>query len=90
MTPFVKYILFVSAVTFIVFVWDKIAAMRKAWRIPERSLLTMAFLGGSPAILLGEFLIGHKRRKKAFNVPFYTILTLQVIALIVWFIYFRH
>ena len=61
-----KYLLIfyavMSAVALIAYTVDKIKAKRRAWRIPEATLLGMGFLGGSVGALIGMFLIRHKTK----------------------------
>ncbi|MBE6601728.1 MAG: DUF1294 domain-containing protein [Ruminococcaceae bacterium] len=61
-----KYLLIfyavMSAVALIAYTVDKIKAKRRAWRVPEATLLGMGFLGGSVGALLGMFLIRHKTK----------------------------
>lgn len=55
---------------------DKYKAIHHSFRIPERVLLTLSFLGGSIGSLLGMILFHHKTKKKLFIFlnPFFLIL----------------
>lgn len=64
-----------SAVTII----DKLRAVRHEWRIPENTLLLIAALGGSPAMLLTMLMIRHKTKHGKFMVGLPIILLFQVI-----------
>jgi uncharacterized membrane protein YsdA (DUF1294 family) len=57
----------VNLATFLLFWWDKSAAVRRRPRVPERTLLTLAALGGSPAALLARPVLRHKTRKQPFG-----------------------
>lgn len=66
---------------------DKLLA-RLGWsRIPERSLLLLAFALGAPGAIAGSLLFRHKTRKP----PFPLLLPLALIfnALIIWAIWYR-
>jgi uncharacterized membrane protein YsdA (DUF1294 family) len=52
---------------FLAFAIDKRRAENGAWRIPERTLLTFAFYGGSLGALLGQQVLRHKTRKEPFR-----------------------
>ena len=55
---------------------DKAKAKRGAWRIPEKTLLLAAFLGGSLGALLGMEVFRHKTKHWKFKllVPLFLIL----------------
>ena len=65
--------------TFIAFGFDKFQARRGGWRIPEKSLLLLCSLGGSPAGLLAMRHFRHKRQKQPFKSWFHGILALQAL-----------
>ncbi len=52
-----------SAVTFVCFAVDKHAARQGKFRIPERTLHTLEFLGGWAGAFAGMLLLRHKSRK---------------------------
>ena len=39
------YLLMINAAAFLVFGWDKLKAKRDGWRVPEKTLLTLAVIG---------------------------------------------
>ena len=47
---------------------DKKRARSQAWRIPERTLILTAFLGGGMGALLGMYVFHHKTRHMKFLV----------------------
>lgn len=49
-----------------VYGYDKSRARHHAWRVPERTLLWLAALGGGAGALLGMLLFRHKIRKPRF------------------------
>lgn len=57
--------------------WDKLAAIQGRRRIPERTLFSLALLGGSVGGILGMLLFRHKTRKRAFRIGFPAILLCQ-------------
>lgn len=56
------YLLLVNAAGFVIMGIDKKRALRKAWRIPERTLFLVAVIGGSAGSLLGMYFFRHKTR----------------------------
>ena len=52
----------------LLYAWDKAQARRHGWRVPERTLLLCALLGGGAGGLLGMWLCRHKTRHTAFRV----------------------
>ena len=72
-------LLAINLATFAAFGWDKAAAGRRGQsRIPERTLLALAALGGSPAALLARQTLRHKTRKQPFVAWLFLIVFLQV------------
>jgi len=55
-----------SGVTFMVWGFDKYRASLHQWRVPERLLLTLTFVGGAFGALAGMSLFRHKTRKTHF------------------------
>ena len=57
-----------SLISFLLFGFDKEKSRRHAWRIPERTLLLSAFLGGAPGALFGINFFRHKTQKLKFRI----------------------
>ncbi|QGW66090.1 DUF1294 domain-containing protein [Lysobacter soli] len=70
-----------NVATVLVFAYDKAIAGGTRRRVPERTLLTLALLGGSPGALLAMALFRHKTAKAAFRRAMMAIVALQVIVL---------
>ena len=68
--------------TFAIFGFDKAAAADKRSRVPERTLLTLAALGGSPGALLARPVFRHKTRKQPFSAWLTLIVFLQGAAIV--------
>ena len=76
-TWFLLWMAALSFISFLLFDLDKRRAVRGAWRIPERTLLLSAFLGGAPGALLGMHFFRHKTQKWKFRI-------LVPLALLLW------
>ena len=61
------YLLIINALALLLMLSDKVKARKKAWRIPEATLLTVAFFGGSLGATVGMYLFRHKTRKPKFS-----------------------
>lgn len=75
------YLLLINAAGFLLMLIDKRKAKKRKWRIPEKTLLTVAALGGSIGSLAGMYLFHHKTRKPKFSVGIPSILIAQCICL---------
>ena len=80
------YYIVISVVSAFVTVWDKQAAMRRAWRVPESVLLLLAALGGSLSMLVTMLIIRHKTRhlKFMFGIPAIMALHIAALLFLVW------
>jgi uncharacterized membrane protein YsdA (DUF1294 family) len=67
---------------------DKGKAKQGAWRISEKSLLTLAAAGGSLGLLLGMHTFRHKTKKLKFALGIPVILCIQVLAAVFVLSYF--
>jgi len=72
------YLILVNALAFLLMSADKRKAKRKAWRIPEATLLGIAALGGSIGALLGMYIFRHKTKHPKFYIGLPLILILQI------------
>lgn len=79
------YLLIINALGFLLMLVDKIKAKKNRWRIPERTLILTAVIGGSIGSLAGMYLFRHKTLHPKFTMGIPVILALQVVA-VIWFI----
>lgn len=74
----ILYLLIVNAAGFLVMTLDKLLAKKKAWRIPERTLMIIALIGGSCGVLLAMYTVRHKTRHAKFYLGVPAILAVQI------------
>lgn len=79
---FPAYLIIINAAAFLLMLTDKQKAKRGKWRIPEKTLLGTALLGGSIGAILGMNLFRHKTKHPKFSVGLPLILAGQCIVLI--------
>jgi uncharacterized membrane protein YsdA (DUF1294 family) len=70
---------FITLVTFAAYGWDKRQAKWGGWRVPERTLHALAFIGGSLGAWLGSKIFRHKTIKGSFKQMFIGVVILQAI-----------
>jgi len=68
----------ISIITFIIFGIDKRKAVKHQRRVPENTLLTLAFFGGTIGALLGMLVFRHKISKRSFLLKFSGIVIMQI------------
>ena len=70
------YFIVINLLTFLFYGLDKYKAIRQEWRIPERALLLMAFVGGAFGALSAMRIFRHKTRKGRFRlmIPLFCLL----------------
>ena len=74
----VIYLAAVNITAFILYGADKKKAKRGQWRIPEKTLLGIAAIGGSDGAILGMFLFRHKTKHWYFRYGLPAILIVQL------------
>ena len=81
---FLIYLLGVNIASVLLFRFDKSLSQNGGRRVPEKYLLSVALIGGSPGAFWARHMFRHKTRKQ----PFSAYLTLIAAAQIVMGIYF--
>ena len=79
-------LLLVNIVAFAAYGIDKRKAQKGKWRIPESTLLLLAFFGGAPGALMGMRAFRHKTKHRKFKILVPLFLVLHI-ALAGWLIY---
>lgn len=77
------YCVIINIVAFATYGIDKYKAIHKKWRIPELSLILLAWFGGSIGAILGMLLFHHKTRKIKFKVWVPLALIVHLICLLI-------
>ena len=72
------YLLIINAAGFLVMTADKLYAKKNMWRIPERTLLGVAAIGGSIGVWVGMYAVRHKTKHLKFVIGVPAILILQI------------
>ena len=62
------YYIIVNLIAFILYYVDKQRAIKEAWRIPEKTLLGIAFIGGGLGAHMGMKVWHHKTQKTLFRI----------------------
>lgn len=81
------YLLLTNIIGFFMMGIDKYKAKKRAFRIPEASLFTIAIIGGSLGTTLGMFTFRHKTRHWYFLYGMPAILILQLVLAFLLFYY---
>ena len=74
------YLAGINVATFTNYAYDKAGSSRDWARIPERVLHFLASAGGTPAAFLAQRLLRHKTLKRPFQVRFWIIVAVQLVA----------
>ncbi len=76
----VIYLCVVTLIAVVVTLADKIKAARGKWRVPEKTLLIIAVLGGSVGMYVTMLTIRHKTKHIKFMAGIPIILLFQIVA----------
>lgn len=85
---FVIYLIVINLIGLFIMYLDKKKAMYGRWRIPEKSLIIIALLGGSIGCMVGMKLFRHKTQKIKFVLGYPTILIAELILIIYFLVKF--
>lgn len=80
------YLTIINAASLLLMLIDKIKAKQHLWRIPEKVLLGVSFIGGSLGGLIGMYLFRHKTK----HIRFFIGIPLMLIGHVVLLYYFRN
>lgn len=81
--PFVVFGVYMlaSIATFFVYLKDKSAAKRGAWRTSEANLHGLSVIGGWPGALIAQQTLRHKSKKQLFRIAFWMTVILNCMIL---------
>lgn len=82
------YLFTINLIAFIVMGIDKSKARKRKWRISEKTLISIAVIGGSFGMLIGMYYFRHKTKHNLFRIGVPIILITEII-LIVYLLYNR-
>ena len=78
------YLVLINALALVLMLADKKKAIKNRWRIPERTLLAIAAMGGSLGAILGMKLFRHKTKHLRFSVGLPCMLAVHIVLLIIF------
>ena len=77
------YLLIINALSFLLMLIDKQKAKKDCWRIPEKTLMAVAILGGSLGGIAGMKLFRHKTKHPKFSIGLPVILAVQILLAVI-------
>lgn len=81
------YIICISFISFILYAYDKLQALKTSkiiQRVSENRLLFTTLLGGTLGSLLSMFIFRHKIKKASFMIKFIIVVILQIIVVFLY------
>ena len=81
-TLLLSYLISINLIGFALMGIDKYKAKKRAFRIPEATLFTVAVIGGSIGSILGMYAFRHKTRHRSFVYGMPLILIIQIILIL--------
>ncbi len=85
------WIAVISVISIVVCIYDKIVSKRNRveLRIPEKMLLLLCALGGSPAMYITMQIVHHKTRHRKFMIGIPVIMAVQILLVILYFYFIK-
>ena len=81
------YLIIINVITFFIYGLDKYKAKNDRWRIPEKTLIGAAVIGGSIGAWAGMRVFHHKTRHPKFYIGVPVIFVLQIVAGVLYYLY---
>jgi len=78
------YIISISICAFLITAYDKYLAKNQKSRIPEKTLLSFVFIGGTIGSVLAILTFRHKISKRSFLFKFFGIVIMQFSAIVLY------
>lgn len=78
------YVVIINLLGFFIMYIDKSKAINNKWRVPEKTLLSIAILGGSIGSLLGMHTFRHKTKHPKFTLGIPVIIICQLLLISVF------
>ncbi len=76
------YLVAINLIGFLIMGIDKYKAIKKQWRIPEKTIFIVTGLGGGIGTIAGMYTFRHKTQKLGFVIGLPLILILEIITAI--------
>lgn len=73
------WLIICSICSFIQMGYDKRKAIKREWRVPEKSLWLLALIGGAPGAFLGMIVFRHKIKKMKLVVGFTLLMLIDFV-----------
>ena len=86
---FVIHLVSINLLTFTAYGYDKSAARAGRWRVKEKALHAMSFVGGTFGAFAAQKVFRHKTRKTSFRIVFWLTGWLQVVLAYVFWVMSR-
>jgi uncharacterized membrane protein YsdA (DUF1294 family) len=83
------WLIAVNTVTLAAYRYDKAIAKSSRMRVPEKVLLMLALIGGTPAALIGMWRFHHKTSKGSFLAKFGVVVLVQVMLIVVYYLFIK-
>lgn len=80
------YFILINIIAFVTMGVDKKRARKHEYRISEKTLWTLAIIGGGTGAFLGMMRFRHKTKHPTFRIGFPIIMMIQLVLLAVYFI----
>ncbi len=83
---FLKYIIFINIVSALLFIYDKVCAIKRRYRVKENILILFVVLGGAISSCFVMYFIRHKTTKIKFIIIVPLFFILWVLAIYTYYV----